>query len=97
MSIQRVMEDKHMLLGAKMFHLVSSKVLMLLDANQMDARAYASLLREEGITDLNVLRPGFLKECARHRFSHHEAEYLFSSTKRLVESKLMTDSVSTRF
>ncbi|WP_058304319.1 hypothetical protein [Gorillibacterium timonense] len=89
MSIQLVLDERKMQLGSQMFHLVSSKVLMLLDAGQMDARTFANLLKEEGIVDLGVLREGFLKECAKHRFSLNEAEYLFSSTRRLVESKMI--------
>jgi len=88
MNFQTVLDERKLQLGAQMFQLVSAKVLMLLDAGQMDARAFAELMKAEGIMDLGWLRDGFLKECARHHLSRNEAEYLFSSTKRLVESRM---------
>ncbi|WP_438432852.1 hypothetical protein [Gorillibacterium sp. sgz500922] len=88
MSFQTVLDERKVQLGAQMFQLVSAKVLMLLDSGQMDARSFGEMAKAEGITDLGSLRDGFLRECSRHHLSRNEAEYLFASTKRLVESKM---------
>ncbi|MCL6459499.1 MAG: hypothetical protein K6T85_15990, partial [Gorillibacterium sp.] len=76
-------------LGAQMFTIISSKVLMLLDSKALDISSFAALLTKEGVTDIEQLRDGFLQECAKHHLSVNEAQYLFSRTKYLLVSKMM--------
>ena len=73
-----------MTLGAQMFTLVSAKVLMLLNANTLDIPSFAAILKQEGITDVELLREGFLRECGKHHLSANEAQYLFNHTKFLL-------------
>ena len=75
-------------LGAQMFTLVSAKVLMLLDSKAMDISSFATLLMNEGITDIDQLRDGFLQECKKHHLSINEAQYLFSRTKFMLVSRM---------
>lgn len=73
-----------MTLGAQMFKLVSAKVLMLLSSNTLDIPSFAAILKQEGITNVDLLREGFLLECRKHHLSTNEAQYLFNHTKFLL-------------
>lgn len=83
MSVNMLEKELCTELGKQLFHAVGEK-LLLLHPEQSDTQSFHQLLASGELSDMDLLKEGFLEECRKHAVSRNEAEFLFETTKQRI-------------